>query len=247
MRLNLRAITVCLLSAVAGCHSNSTRQAFLAEDPDSGERAMYCIQVRTESGWDNNYQISAGYLPRTAIDVYEGKLPDSLAELASEYTPSPDDAAAALIRSNLNSALVRQSELVTATANDKALTPAELQQLQLDIGGLVAAARTDLPTLQSMHEAGSTDPYRYGKLTYLISTKTVSFRNVDQDVVAVQNSARSLATSLDRAVGGPETQNGIYTSRLEQLHAFLKAHPDPKTYTSDQWQELEFRLQGLRR
>jgi hypothetical protein len=193
------------LAAIGGCASSDTTQHFIAEDPGSGERAIYRLRI-DNAGVLSKYYFTAAYLPKVAIDLYEGKIPETLAELNAQ---SPDqESAAAKIQKALRDFLVDQAQAKRDRL--KSLAPNADEQKLVDeatmyFSRLMARAMLSSADLQSVGEEGTLDPYKFRKLVYFASTKPLKIADFSGEVRDVENSLNSISTTLGtvaRARGG---------------------------------------------
>lgn len=243
-------LCVSLAPVLAGCASHKTSQYFLAEDPETGERAVYRLEINGQGIGGVVYQFQGAYLPKAAVDVYGGKIPTSLAELNSQ-TATGEESAAQSIMTRFHSYLHRQAEL-RADRGSKHLAEcvSDVDTETRFFARLLFHASHTFADMISIGQVNDLSPYRFRKLVYFVTTDPLKVSDFDSELRDVQGSIDSLAATLS-AVKRARTERAnaeraARTAAIGKLTGFFKDHSDPAKYEPTHWIELLTILKGVR-
>lgn len=244
--LNLMIVAPLLV----GCALHRTSQYFLAEDPESGERAVYRLEITGQGIGGVNYQFQGAYLPKTAVDIYGGKIPVSLAELNAQ-APTDEGSTAQKIITHFHNYLDKQAAFRDESSSSQpAASTADVDTQAKFFARLIFHASHNLSDLTSIGRENDLDPYRYRELVYFVTTEPLKMSDFDTELRDVQGSIDTLASTLgavkrmkmERAKAERESR----TAAVGKLTGFFKDHSDFSKYQPTDWVELLTLVRGVR-
>jgi hypothetical protein len=226
---------------LAGCANSNSVQHFIAEDPGTGERAIYRLRI-DNAGAFSQYYFTAAYLPKVAIDLYQGKIPETLAELNAQ---SPDhESAAAKIQGNLQEFLVHQSKAQldrltkTEATDDRRL----IDEGTMYFSRLMARAMLSAADLQSVGEEDTLDPYKFRKLVYFASTKPLKVADFSGEIRDVESSLNTVSVTLGqvaKARGADAAANQKFVqAQIDALAQLVDLNAAPANVNAATWQQI---------
>ena len=219
-----------LLVLACGCAGTSRElQTFIAEDPDSGERALYQVSIKGAGIGGVKYYVSGAYLPRTSIELYEGKIPRSLADLDAA---APGGASATgEILAEYHALLKTQAKLEREAHEGQRLESAkERRAVRRFFADTVADSMLSVSELRSISESGSDDPYRFRKLVYFVSTEPIKIQDFQGELGEIESTLDTLAKTMGDArqkrKQAAEARHTQQKQKLQAIASFLSEQPD---------------------
>lgn len=243
-RRNARAIcatTVCLLF-FGGCSAiTGELQTFIAEDPDTGERALYRLEIFGTGIGSVKYHVSGAYLPRTAIELYDGEIPQSLADIDAE-SPGGESTTGKIL-AEYHQFLEKQAKLEREAKDNLILTSLkDRRDVRRFFADAISDSMLSVSDLRSISEAGSDDPYRFRKLVYFISTKPLKVQDFQGEIGEIESTLNTIAQAMSearqqrrRAAEARRTQRKL---KLQAVTKFLQGTPNLQDDPTKAWELL---------